>query len=79
MLIRGRRATIEKHALDGMDAERPPIQMRDVARVLEEPDHDDQTRAHKRLGARTIIVYYGATEDEIIVRAVSATRSRLAS
>lgn len=75
--VRGKLCTISKHAFEGMAAERPPISADTVARVLEDPDHDDGTQARKRLGGRTILVRYEALEDRIRVRGVSATRRRL--
>lgn len=78
MLVRGKWLRIEKHALGGMNAERPPITHDDVALVLEEPDHDDGKKAFRRVGPRTLLVYYEEEEHTIGVRAASATRSRLA-
>jgi hypothetical protein len=78
MLVRGRWLTLTQHAFEGMQAERPPIRVVDVALVLEEPDHDQATFAWKRIGPRTVLVYYEEQAEALLVRAVSATRSRLA-
>lgn len=78
MQVRGKRLTIDKHAYDGMNAERPPVQPPLVEFVLEEADQDDGHQALKAIGGRTIIVYYRETEDEIYVKSVSATRRKLA-
>lgn len=77
LVARGKWVTIRKHAAEGMACEAPPIREDDVLLVLEEPDHDDQNQAYKRIGTRTVIVYYEETDDHIRVRAVSATRRRL--
>jgi hypothetical protein len=79
MLVRGKPLVIRRHAHDGMMAERPAIRTSDVAEVLEHPDHDQDGQAWKRHGGRTIIVYYTEGPDAVHVRAVSATRRRLAT
>jgi hypothetical protein len=68
---------IEKHAAVGMACERPPIRENHILAVLEEPDHDDGHQAYKRVGPRTVIVYYEEDDDTVEVRSVSATRGRL--
>lgn len=73
---RDRWLTILKHAQQGMWQERPPVSIHDVQRVLEEPDDDDGNEARKRIGKRTLKVYYTQTDEEVWVRAVSATRVR---
>lgn len=78
MIARGKQATWTSHAFDGVDAERPPIRAEHVVSVLEEPDADDGRCARAWRGYRTILVYYYEGEEEIEVRAVSATRRRLA-
>lgn len=77
MDARGKPCTVYKHANEGMQAERPPIEYWDVALVLEEPDHDDGRRASRRIQDRTILVYYEELDDEIRIRGVSATRSHV--
>lgn len=79
MFIRGKPYTITKHAFEGMNAERPPLASHDIESVLEDPDSDDGRQAMKRLGARTVIVYYVENETEVVIESVSATRGRLAS
>lgn len=78
MEVRGKIVLIGKHAHEGMAAERPPLDEHDILAALETPDHDDGRQAGKRIGKRTIIVYYEETQDGIEVRSISATRSRLA-
>lgn len=78
MIVRRRFLTVGKHAEAGMRAERPPLDVEDVALVLGNPDHDNGKEARKRLGRRTVFVYYTETEDEVYVRSVSATSRRLA-
>lgn len=78
MLVRGKWCRVARRALDGMNAERPPISDAEIEAPLEEPDHDDGNQARKRIGRRTIIVYYREEADTLVVRAVSATRSRMA-
>ena len=68
---------LSRHAHDGMAAERPRVRHEDLARVLEEPDHDDGTTAWKRIGRRTVIVRYVEEEGVVRVRSVSATRRAL--
>lgn len=74
----GKFLTLAKHAVEGMNCERPPIQIHEVVEVIEEPDHDDGNQAIKWMGHRTLILYYSLYEDEIHVRSVSATKGRLA-
>lgn len=77
MYVRGKPCRISKHAFEGMRSERPPLDDTDVALVLGEPNRDDGRLATRRMGARTILVYYAECEDEIVVRCVSATRSHV--
>lgn len=77
MYARGKPCEFTKHAHEEMHAERPPIDLDDVAWALEEPDSDDGHCATRRIRNRTILVYYEEREDEIYVRSVSATRTRL--
>lgn len=60
-----------------MYAERPPIQVDDVANVLESPDSDFGGRAFKWISRRTVICYYDETKEFLEVRSVSATQRRL--
>lgn len=76
---RGKPVYLTRHAYAGMTAERPAVRPQDVARVLEEPDHEAHGTAFKRIANRTIIVRYVEEEDRIRVRGVSATRRRLPS
>lgn len=76
-LARGKPVTFARHALHGMDAERPRVSLREVTGVLDAPDHDDGKEAWRWVGTRTIKVYYREEERHIHVRAVSATRRRL--
>lgn len=77
MYARGKQCRVSKHAHEGMQAERPPIDYGAVQFVLEEPSADDGTRATRRVGRRTILVYYNEFDDEILIRSVSTTRSSL--
>lgn len=77
MQARGKRLTLTRHAFDGMNAERPPVRVHDVVRVLEDPDLDDGRRAAKWLGDRTLLVYYTEHEHQLDVESVSCTRRRL--
>jgi hypothetical protein len=61
-----------------MYAERPPVREHDIETALETPDTDQDGRATRRIGSRTIIVYYTELKENIHVRSVSATRRRLA-
>lgn len=78
MIARGKWLRIARHADDGMQAERPPIDLYDLENILEDPDHDDGHTARRRIGRRTIFVYYHETNETIVVLAVSATTRRLA-
>lgn len=60
-----------------MAAERPPLDVNDVREVLETPDQDTGRQAIKRIGRRTILVYYEEDDAQIYVRSASATRRRL--
>ncbi|HEX9816256.1 MAG TPA: hypothetical protein VGB18_04690 [Candidatus Thermoplasmatota archaeon] len=77
MLVRGKELRLRGHAQDGMNAERPPIDMADMIHALQEPDHDDGATAIKRVARRTVIVRYDEDETWIVVRSVSATRRPL--
>ena len=77
MLVRGRPCNILKHAYEAMLAERPPVGEAEVFLVLKEPDRDDGKAAHRRIGRRTLTIYYTEHSDEIEIGGVSATRSRL--
>jgi hypothetical protein len=80
--IRDRPVWFDRHALDGMNAERPRIGVSEVESVLEAPDRLDEEKgerrkASKHIGKRTIMVYYDEDEEGIYVRSVSATRSEI--
>jgi len=81
-VIRDRPVWFERHALDGMNAERPRISVGEVECALEAPDrivkeHDGRLKAWKRVGKRTVLIYYDEDEEGIYVRSVSATRSEI--
>lgn len=78
MIVRGKWVVLRRHALEGMEAERPIIDEHDVQATLETPDRDDGHQAFRRIDRRTVIVYYEEHPDEIQVHGVSATRRRLA-
>lgn len=73
---RGLLLYIVRHAADGMNAERPPIDPWDVIEVLENPDRDDGQTAVRWIAPRTIIVRYTTRGEWLYVRGVSATRNR---
>jgi len=80
--IREKPVWLERHALDGMNAERPRITVSEVEDALEAPDRlakerSGRLKAMKRCGKRTIIVYYDENEEDIYVRSVSATHSEI--
>jgi len=80
--IRDRPVWFDRHALDGMNAERPNVAVAEVEAALEAPDRcikesNGRLKAWKRIGKRTIIVYYDEDEEGIYVRSVSATRSEI--
>jgi len=80
--IRDKPVWFDRHALDGMNAERPRIGVAEVESVLEGPDCTSEERggrhkAWKHAGKRTIRVYYDEDEEGIYVRSVSATRSEI--
>lgn len=76
-LIRGKWTAFSKHASDAMAAERPPLDVNDVRKVLEAPDQDDGRQAIRRIGRRTVLVYYEEHDAQIYIRGVSATRRSL--
>lgn len=77
MLVRGKWLEVDKHALEGMNAERPPITLDVACLVLDAPDYDDGKKAYKRVGRRTVLLYYDEEEGTVTVHGASATRSRL--
>lgn len=79
MIVRGKALTITSHAVAGMEAERPRVRPEDIVAVLENPDSDDGGCAMGWRRRRTILVYYDEYEEKVRVRAVSATRRRLAT
>lgn len=80
--VNGKYVWIERHANDGMNAERPYIKVEHVLETLRDPDKLEKEagirkKAIKWIGFRTIIVYYDETEEEIHVTGVSSTRRKL--
>jgi hypothetical protein len=80
--IRDKPVWFDRHALDGMNAERPRVGVAEVEAVLEGPDcimeeSGGRHKAWKHAGKRTILVYYDEDEEGIYVRSVSATRSEI--
>lgn len=75
---RGKRIYIGRHALDGMNAERPPIKVDDVEETLKNPDKVDGRQYVKRIGKRTIIIYVQECLDYWDIQSVSATRRKIA-
>ena len=79
MYARGKPCQFTKHAYEGLRAERPPIDLEEIAMVLEEAEHDDGATAYRWIQTRTVIIRYIEREDYIRIRSVSATRSRLST
>jgi len=73
----GKRIFISRHALDGMNAERPPIKVNDVEETLKNPDKVDGRQYMKRIGNRTIIIYVEEHPDYWDIQGVSATRRKI--
>jgi len=71
--VRSKWLNVTKHALQGMEQERPPVSLRDIESAFEDPHYDDSKEVRKRIGRRTVRVYYTEYEDEIEVRGVSRT------
>jgi len=80
--VRGKSVWIERHAFEGMSSERPPVSTQDVMTTIKKPDGVEREagtreKAWRWIGQRTIMVYYDELEDEIHVKAVSATRRKI--
>lgn len=80
--IRGKRVWIAKHAFEGMSDEKPPVSTEHVLSAIADPDGSEMESGMRRkawrwIGQRTIMVYYDELEDEIRVKAVSATRRKI--
>lgn len=80
--IRRKAVWIERHAFEGMSGERPPVSTVEVMSTIEKPDGCEgkagaRQKVWRWIGERTIIVYYDEFEDEIHVKAVSATRRKI--
>ncbi len=76
LTARGKPVLFTKHAVQAMACERPPIEVDEVLRALDEPEQDGALAgARKRSGRRVVIVRYEEHEDHIHVKTVSATRS----
>ena len=81
--MHGKYVWYESHAIDGMNAERPPVKDSHVHETSKDPEqiiHEsgNRIRVMKWIGGRTLIVYYDETEHDIYVRGVSATKRRRA-
>lgn len=74
---RDKRIYINRHAFDGMNAERPPIKVNDVEETLKNPDKVDDRQYIKRIGNRTIIIYVEECPDYWDIQSVSATRRKI--
>lgn len=66
-----------RHALDGMNAERPPIKVDAVEETLKNPDKVNDRQYMKWIGNRTIIVYVQEYPDYWDIQGVSATRRKI--
>lgn len=80
--VRGKSVWIERHAFEGMSNERPPVSTEEVRSTIEKPDGAEREfgagqKVWRWIGQRTIIVYYDELEEEIHVKAVSATRRKI--
>ena len=80
--VRGKRVWIERHAFEGMSSERPAVSTRELADTIARPDGAEREssarqKAWRRIGQRTVIVHYDELEEEIHVKAVSATRRKI--
>lgn len=73
---RGRWLNVTKHAQQGMWQERPPVSIEDLARLFEEPDHDDGKETREVIGKWTIRAYYVSDDEAITVLAVSRSGRR---
>jgi len=76
-MYKGKIILINRHALDGMNAERPPIRVNDVEETLRNPDSVDGRQYRKWIGNRTIIVYVRECQDYWDIQGVSCTRRKI--
>jgi hypothetical protein len=76
-MYKGKIIFINRHALDGMNAERPPIKVNDVEETLRNPDSVNGRQYRKWIGNRTIIIYVEECPDYWDIRSVSSTRRRI--
>jgi hypothetical protein len=76
-MYKGKIIFINRHALDGMNAERPPIRVNDVEETLKSPDKVNGRQYMKWIGNRTIIIYVQECPDYWDIRSVSSTRRKI--
>ena len=76
-MYKGKIIFINRHALDGMNAERPPIKVNDVEETLKNPDNINDRQYMKWIGNRTIIIYVQEYPDYWDIQGVSATRRKI--
>ena len=76
-MYKGKIIFINRHALDGMNAERPPIRVNDVEETLKNPDKVNGRQYMKWIGNRTIIIYVQECPDYWDIRSVSSTRRKI--
>ena len=76
-MYKGKIIFINRHALDGMNAERPPIRVNDVEETLKNPDKVNGRQYMKWIGNRTIIIYVQESPDYWDIRSVSSTRRKI--
>jgi hypothetical protein len=68
---------VNRHALDGMNSEIPPIRIEHLEETLQNPDRIEGDQYRKWIANRTIIAYITEYDDYIEVRGVSATRRKI--
>ena len=76
-MYKGKIIFINRHALDGMNAERPPIRVNDVEETLKNPDKVNGRQYMKWIGNRTIIIYVQESPDYWDIRSASSTRRKI--
>jgi len=76
-MYKGKIIFINRHALDGMNAERPPIRVNDVEETLKNPDKVNGRQYMKWIGNRTIIIYVQECPDYWDIRSASSTRRKI--
>jgi len=74
---KGKIIFINRHALDGMNAEKPPIRVDDVEETLKNPDNINNRQYTKWIGNRTIILYVQECPNYWNIQGVSATRRKI--